>query len=249
MVRTRTTVVTPSDNVTVVAPRLSLHALASGGSVITLVLGCAHAHHRLPNLSSAILQHSSNMNQPPASSSMSASANFKVIFEKALKAYQKTTKQDLTAHPLASQLQACDSPAAILTILQGQVDQFIQSRSGDERLKKWLNPTISVLYAFSAIRQVFSPAKAIFAGAGVLLLAAKDVEASQDVLIDVFERIENFFRRLENYTDVPPTPAMTDIMAKIMVEVLDILGTATKEMKQSRANKTISRLRLLEAHV
>ncbi len=102
-------------------------------------------------------QHSLNMSQSPASSSISktppttaSSSNFRVIFEKALKAYEKTTKQDLTVHPLTSQLQACNSPAAILTILQGQVDQFIQSRSGDERLKNWLNPTISVLYAFSA---------------------------------------------------------------------------------------------------
>ena len=32
---------------------------------------------------------------------------------------------------------------------------------------------------------------------------------------------------------------MTDMMVKIMVEVLDILGIATKEMKQSRASKAI----------
>ena len=76
-----------------------------------------------------------------------------------------------------------------------------------------------------------------------------DVEASQDVLIDVFERIENFFRRLEIYTEVPPTLAMTDMMVKIMVEVLDILGTATKEMKESRASKVTLSLGLLEAHV
>jgi hypothetical protein len=37
---------------------------------------------------------------------------------------------------------------------------------------------------------VFSPAKVISAGAGVLLLVAKDVEASHDLLIDVFERVE-----------------------------------------------------------
>ena len=76
-----------------------------------------------------------------------------------------------------------------------------------------------------------------------------DVEASQDVLIDVFERIENFFRRLEMYTDVPPTPAMTDMMVKIMVEVLDILGIATKEMKESRASEVILPLGLLKAYV
>lgn len=30
---------------------------------------------------------------------------------------------------------------------------------------------------------------------------------------------------------------MTDVMVKIIVEVLDILATATKEMKQSRASE------------
>jgi hypothetical protein len=81
---------------------------------------------------------------------MVSSPSFKLIFEKALKAYTKKTKQDLTAHPLATQLQGCDSPAAIVIILQDQIDQFRQSQSGDERLQKWLNPTINVLYAFSA---------------------------------------------------------------------------------------------------
>ncbi len=42
---------------------------------------------------------------------------------------------------------------------------------------------------------------------------------------------------------------MTDMMVKIMVEVLDILGTATKEMKQSRASGFIFRLRCLETDV
>ncbi|KAH9011724.1 hypothetical protein EDB83DRAFT_353431 [Lactarius deliciosus] len=193
------------------------------------------------------------MSQSPIPSSSktpavtSSPSNFKLIFEKALKEYKKKTKHDLTAHPLASKLQPCNSPADVLTILQDQVDQFEQSRSGDERLRKWLDPTINVLYAFSqtlgeGVGLVFSPAKAIFAGAGVLLLAAKEVEASQDILIDIFERIENFFRRLEIYTKVPPTPAMTDMMVKIMVEVLDILGTATKEMKQSRARKFLKKV-------
>jgi hypothetical protein len=76
-----------------------------------------------------------------------------------------------------------------------------------------------------------------------------DVEASQDVLIDVFERLENFFRRLESYTDVPPTPAMTDMMVKIMVEVLDIFGTATKEMKESRTSEVILPLGVLVSHL
>ena len=70
--------------------------------------------------------------------------------------------------------------------------------------------------------------------------AAKAVSDSQDVLATVFERIENFFRRLETYVEVPPTAGMTDIIVKIMVEVLSILSIATKEIRQSRASELIT---------
>ena len=94
----------------------------------------------------------------------------------------------------------------------------------------------------------------ISAGVGVLLLvsilvdrlwkcfdndvgqAAKDVDASEEALADLFERIENFFKRLDSYIEVPPTEAMTDMIVKIMVEVLNIFAIATKEMKQGRAS-------------
>ena len=49
--------------------------------------------------------------------------------------------------------------------------------------------------------------------------------------------MENFFQRLEIYARVSPPPEMIDIIVKIMVEVLSILGIATKEMKQGRTSK------------
>ena len=55
--------------------------------------------------------------------------------------------------------------------------------------------------------------------------------------MEIFEQIENFFRRLEVYTKVSPTPAMKETMVNIMVEVLDILGITTKEIKQSKASE------------
>jgi hypothetical protein len=70
-----------------------------------------------------------------------------------------------------------------------------------------------------------------------ILQAAKDVRASQDTLVDIFERIEMFFRRLEIYTEVRPTTEMMDMIIQIMVEVLSILGIATKEIKQGRISK------------
>ena len=62
--------------------------------------------------------------------------------------------------------------------------------------------------------------------------AAKDVRAGQEALVDIFERIETFFRRLEVYTSVPPNEEMVDTSTTIMVEILGILGIATKEIKQ-----------------
>ena len=134
------------------------------------------------------------MSQPPSTSTSTStpSSNFQSIFYAALKAYEKKTKKDLLAHPLAAQLQACKSPSDILAVLLDKVNEFDQSRSADERLSQWLNPTINVLYSFSAalgagvglvsvvnstclfsqslpISQVFSPASVIFSGIGVLL--------------------------------------------------------------------------------
>ena len=44
--------------------------------------------------------------------------------------------------------------------------------------------------------------------------------------------MEYFFRRLEKYIKVRPTVAMKDIIVKIIVEVLSILGIVTKEIGQ-----------------
>jgi len=84
--------------------------------------------------------------QPPATAS---SHNFHLIFNNALKAYKKRTENDLLAHPLATELQTCDSPTAILTVLYQQVQHLDQSRTTDDRWTRWLNPTVNVLNAFS----------------------------------------------------------------------------------------------------
>jgi hypothetical protein len=52
--------------------------------------------------------------------------------------------------------------------------------------------------------------------------------------------MENFFKRLESYAAVRPTNAMTGIIVKIMVEVLNIFAITTKEMRQGRTSKLLS---------
>jgi hypothetical protein len=69
--------------------------------------------------------------------------------------------------------------------------------------------------------------------------AVKDSNVDQDKLADLFNRIGHFFRRLEIYTEVPPTSAMMDITIEIVVEVLATVGMATKEMKRGRTSEAI----------
>jgi hypothetical protein len=83
-------------------------------------------------------------------STAASSSNFQLIFNNALKAYEKRTKKDLLVHPLAAQLQTLESASSILALLQEQVSGLDRSRSGDERWTKWLDPTVNVLFAFSA---------------------------------------------------------------------------------------------------
>jgi len=76
-----------------------------------------------------------------------------------------------------------------------------------------------------------------YASLSYVFQAAKDVRAGQDTLVDIFERIEMFFHRLEIYTEVRPTTEMMDISIQIMVEVLSILGIVMKEVKQGRISE------------
>ena len=128
-----------------------------------------------------------------ASPSGSSTPNFQPIFEKALKEYRKKTGKDLTTHPLAAEINSCDYPDAILSILQGKASEVYQR--SDERLTKWLTPTVNVLSALSATLgqgvgsvsssnlphphlfpnvnfQVFPPIKIIFSGISILLVVS-----------------------------------------------------------------------------
>ena len=108
--------------------------------------------------------------QTPAStpSVSGSSSNTEGIFDAALKSYKKKTKKDLKNHDLFKQLETCNSPAAILAMFQAS--QFDRT-SSDDRLKKWIVPTINVLYAFSETL-----------GGGVSLV---NIDSSVSLLVDI----------------------------------------------------------------
>ncbi|KAH8986303.1 hypothetical protein EDB92DRAFT_2105325 [Lactarius akahatsu] len=85
-------------------------------------------------------------------------------------------------------------------------------------------------------------AKVVFTGIGVLLAAAKDVRASHDALVDLFQRIQFFLKRLGVHTQISPTNDMVEILVKIVAEVLNTLSIAMKEMQQCRIGTYFNKL-------
>ena len=67
----------------------------------------------------------------------------------------------------------------------------------------------------------------------------KDVIASYEVLINLLERTQSFLQRLNRYITVSLTPEMTELLAKILAQVLSVLALSTKEMKERQISVLI----------
>ena len=67
----------------------------------------------------------------------------------------------------------------------------------------------------------------------------KGVKDSYDALVELLESIEHLLYRLDIYTRVKPTVAMTELLVKILVEILSTLALATKEVRQGKPSEPI----------
>jgi hypothetical protein len=65
------------------------------------------------------------------------------------------------------------------------------------------------------------------------------MHASYDALVDLFASFENFLSRLSIYAEIPPTPALTNILVKIIVELISTLALATKQVKNGRFSEFV----------
>ena len=72
-----------------------------------------------------------------------------------------------------------------------------------------------------------------------VLQAVKDISTSYDALVDLFASFENFLCRLSIYTAVSPTSALTNVLVKIIAELLSTLALATKQVKQRRFSEFV----------
>jgi hypothetical protein len=69
--------------------------------------------------------------------------------------------------------------------------------------------------------------------------AVKGVLDDYDTLADLLESVEHFLNRLDIYTKIPPTVGMTEMIVKILVELLSILALATKQLQQGKLSESV----------
>ncbi|KAI9432720.1 hypothetical protein H4582DRAFT_1088520 [Lactarius indigo] len=175
------------------------------------------------------------------------SARFKSILDDALNRYKQKTGKDLPAQWFLTGLESCKSVDAVLAMLQGQSKALEQIIPEDQTLMNRIWVSMDILSTVSAtfvegFSLAFPPAKAIVTGISVLLSVAKGVKASHEALVDLFERIEDFFKRFKIYIQCSSTAELEEVLVRAVAEVLYILSIATKEMEQSTAKKYFMRL-------
>ncbi|KAH8980601.1 hypothetical protein EDB86DRAFT_2979759 [Lactarius hatsudake] len=215
-------------------------------------LGLLHALSVSPTPSMDPHQTGQYISDSELMSSTLASTSFRLtgtgILDAALTDYARQIGMDPSKHPFFDQLQSCHSPNDVLKLLEDKAKEFKDYREGNRKLIDCLKPVVEVIHTFSGVLgevisiMPFQPAGAVFVGLNVLLTAASDVSSSYDALVDLFECIGNFLKRLQIYNDISLTPLMTEIIVKIMAELLSVLALATKQIKQGRFKKFAKKL-------
>jgi hypothetical protein len=93
------------------------------------------------------------MSSPTLGHASTSSSNLKSILDAALSRalgdYKEKTGNGLLDHPLAIEMQRCDSVDAIKAIFQSQAEAFQQFRDGDKKLMRWIIRVVEVLYTVS----------------------------------------------------------------------------------------------------
>jgi hypothetical protein len=158
-----------------------------------------------------------------------------------------------------SQYQNGDGAVQLMRQLKPTVDILLELSSSGVFGKGFglvrLMKSIYFLWIFIITLQRYLPAKMIFTGVGLLLAvccpslslccgldnqilkAAKGVSTSCDPIIDLFECFEHFLDHLKLLTKIPP--AMGELLAKIIVELLGVVALATQQINQGRFSEFV----------
>ncbi|KAH9971096.1 hypothetical protein BGW80DRAFT_1446595 [Lactifluus volemus] len=193
----------------------------------------------------------------------SDSSTLQSLLDDAVNQYQTKVGESLIEHQLAIRLRSCHTIESINQVLEETIQAFRKSLGNDRhpKMTKSILRTVNVLHtvftgsgtalrglqgaiqAGHGVASVSIPSiKLVFSAIGILLAAVKDVNASYDLLFELFDSLGNFVQRLDIYTQASPTMALRKVVVKIIIEMLSTLALATKQIKQARLKKFLLKL-------
>ncbi|KAH9971122.1 hypothetical protein BGW80DRAFT_1446609, partial [Lactifluus volemus] len=185
------------------------------------------------------------------------------ILQDAIKQYEKDIGTSLIENQFAVRLRSCDTIESITEALEEQAHDlsgFVMITSIRRMARVlctvFLGPgtPLGGLGGLGAIQVghdigsvYLQPVKLVFSALGILLVTVKDVDASYDVLLKLFESLGNFIQRFDIHTETLPTMVISRLIVKIIVELLSTLAQVTKYLlKVSEEDEVEATLKKLD---
>ncbi|KZV72357.1 hypothetical protein PENSPDRAFT_361071 [Peniophora sp. CONT] len=126
-------------------------------------------------------------------------------------------------------------PEEIIDYIVKQSESIKASRRVGKRIRRMLKPVVNVVLLFldagaEAGSQAAPGGKAIFGALGALLRATNGVSGLYDAVEALLQRVTDFFQHVSDLleTPMPPTPAITNILVRTLVQLFIALGIVTK---------------------
>ena len=69
--------------------------------------------------------------------------------------------------------------------------------------------------------------------------ATKGIDSGYDALVDLFESVARFLKRLAIYTQIPYTTALDEVLVRILMELLSTFALATKALEHGRSSESV----------
>ena len=77
-------------------------------------------------------------------------SNFRSILD-AVDKYAEQTGINLNEHPFADKVKGCDSPSAVLSLLQENLKAFKDYRDNNRKFIQYISPVVEFVHTFSGI--------------------------------------------------------------------------------------------------
>ncbi|VDB85607.1 unnamed protein product [Peniophora sp. CBMAI 1063] len=167
------------------------------------------------------------------------------LWSAALEQYRRSLGVDLRDSTLtiADKLDRCSTAEDILDAFQDTLERLHNKRKGSKRTRALRDALKPVVYGLAIILDASAETasslgvpggKGVFAAIAILLKAADSVSVRFDDLMQLFDRLGAYVRRLQVRVQAPMSSPTRDIAVQALVEALKALALATQMLRKNR---------------